>query len=77
MITVNFDIPKPKYDVIKTELRDYPIIVQRDDGYYHATYNGEAWRICTNDYCFNAWWPSSEAAHTYLNEMETITWKIL
>lgn len=76
MLTLSFEIPETRYYAIKTQVNDLPVLIQKDDCWYSAKYNGDVWRLCTDDYCMNAWWPSKEAAQSVADEVKDFTWTL-
>lgn len=74
MKSLSFQIKSPQFYVVKTTMNDMPVIIQSKDGYRAGVYNGEMWRVCTDDYCFTAMFPTKEAAEMNIPSPIAFRW---
>jgi len=56
----------PKLHVISHELTDYLVYVKSCEGDYFAKFSGTVWRVCGENYCYTALFPSKEAADKFV-----------
>lgn len=74
MTLLSFEVKSPQFYVVKTTMIDMPIIIQSEYGCKAGVYNGEMWRVCSDDYCFTAMFPTKEAAEMNMPSPITFRW---
>lgn len=66
MIRLYIEIPRIECDIIATEVTAMPCVVDSENGLYAATFSGIVYRVCTPTYCYNALFPTEEAAKNFI-----------
>lgn len=74
MTSLHFEVKSPQFYVVKTLMIDVLVIIQSEDGYKAGIYNGEMWRVCMDDYCFIAMFPTKEAAEMNMPSPISLRW---
>lgn len=58
----------PTYTIVSHDLKDFPVRVLSTEGERYALFTGKVWRVCTEDYCYTAIFPSKMAADMFVND---------
>lgn len=64
----------PTYTIVSHDLVDYPVRILSEDGERFVLMTAKVWRVCTNDYCFTAMFPTKEAAEMSIPSPITFRW---